>query len=130
MPRKPLHPCPGRGTRYHRCPNLVRSGLCPECQSLEDAARKAYDRQRDQTQEWRKWIHSVRWRKATKIFKNRPENVLCAECLSQGRHTPTYLVDHIIPHNGDYYLFWEESNWKGLCNPCHEAKHKGERWRK
>jgi 5-methylcytosine-specific restriction endonuclease McrA len=31
-------------------------------------------------------------------------------------------VDHIRAHNGDLRLFWDRSNWQGLCKPCHSRK--------
>jgi 5-methylcytosine-specific restriction protein A len=86
---------------------------------------KEYDRQRDQTEE-RRWYHSVRWRRASKAFL--AEHPLCNMCLAKRRDVAAYLVDHVVPHQGSYDLFWDESNWQGLCNACHEEKHKGERW--
>lgn len=34
------------------------------------------------------------------------------------------VVDHIIPHRGDFdFLFWEStSNWQPLCKSCHDEK--------
>jgi hypothetical protein len=32
------------------------------------------------------------------------------------------VVDHIIPHRGDMELFWDESNWQSMCEPCHNRK--------
>jgi len=31
------------------------------------------------------------------------------------------VVDHIIPHQGDYALFWDVSNWQGLCYRHHNS---------
>lgn len=47
---------------------------------------------------------------------------LCAECERQGRVAPATVVDHIIPHKGNYDLFWDMSNWQSLCKPCHDRK--------
>ncbi len=126
-PFKPKKPCPGKGPRYNACPNLINSGeiCCPQCLPFVKKANKEYNQLRDQTEE-RQWIHSPRWRKASRIFLD--EHPLCAECKRKGKVTAAYLVDHIIPHGGNYDLFWDESNWQSMCNPCHEEKHKGERW--
>lgn len=53
------------------------------------------------------------------------EEPLCAECLRQGRESPTEVVDHIIPlgEGGSD----TRTNKQGLCHPCHDAKSKGER---
>ncbi|MEK4520001.1 hypothetical protein NSS64_32480 [Paenibacillus sp. FSL H8-0122] len=31
-------------------------------------------------------------------------------------------MDHIIAHKGDPLLFWDRSNWQGLCGPHHSDK--------
>ena len=36
-------------------------------------------------------------------------------------------MDHIRAHNGDLRLFWDRSNWQGLCKPCHSRKTLAER---
>lgn len=32
------------------------------------------------------------------------------------------VVDHIIPHKGDYERFWDRSGWQSLCKRCHDQK--------
>lgn len=49
-------------------------------------------------------------------------NPWCVECLKTGRHKPATHVDHRTPHRGDLRLFWDRSNWDGLCHRCHSAK--------
>ena len=34
---------------------------------------------------------------------------------------PATVVDHIVPHKGDMALFWDKSNWQGLCAHCHNS---------
>ena len=126
MPMKPKHACPGKGPRYRSCPNLVAAGCCPECQKYEKAIVREYDHRRDEEQPWRQWMHSPRWRNASGMHK--AEYPLCAECERQGRVTPVAVTDHIVPHNGDYDLFWNEDNWQSLCNAHHEEKHREDRW--
>lgn len=31
------------------------------------------------------------------------------------------VVDHIIPHKKNLYLFWSVSNWQPLCRTCHNS---------
>jgi len=69
------------------------------------------------------WYHTTRWRKASRLFLRRPENVFCKICLKHGKHTVATVVDHITPHKGNYDLFWDQDGWQGLCKPCHN-KHK------
>ncbi|MDG5498959.1 HNH endonuclease signature motif containing protein [Marinobacter sp. BGYM27] len=47
---------------------------------------------------------------------------LCVNCSDNNRVAAATDVDHIKPHRGDMQLFWDRSNWQGLCHPCHSAK--------
>jgi len=42
--------------------------------------------------------------------------------LSEGRMEPATETDHILPHNGDAEMFWDRSNWQGLCHMHHSKK--------
>jgi 5-methylcytosine-specific restriction protein A len=64
--------------------------------------------------------YGARWRRARLAFLAR--HPLCATCQAEGRLVPATDVDHVVPHRGDQRLFWDESNWQGLCKPCHDAK--------
>jgi 5-methylcytosine-specific restriction protein A len=63
------------------------------------------------------------WRKAREGYLTK--HPLCVACLAK---TPPIarsatVVDHIVPHRGDYELFWDSyNNWQALCKPCHDAK--------
>lgn len=120
MPYKPKKPC-----TYPGCSKLTTGGPCSE---HKRKINRQYDKKRDEEQPWRAWIHSTRWRKASDMHK--AEHPLCAECERQGRITPVYVTHHIIPHEGDYELFWDESNWESSCQMHHEEIHKGERFRR
>ena len=61
---------------------------------------------------------SARWQRARQMFLAR--HPLCAECQRQGRVSAANTVDHIIPHQGDQTLFWDESNWQSLCKLHHD----------
>ena len=54
-----------------------------------------------------------RWRKARAAFLRK--NPLCVMCRAEGKTREAQVVDHIIPHKGDRKLFWDRSNWQGLC---------------
>jgi 5-methylcytosine-specific restriction enzyme A len=66
--------------------------------------------------------NSRSWRRAAKNFLNSPEGALCSSCKLKGKLERATEVDHIRSHNGDTKLFWDESNWQGLCKPCHSEK--------
>jgi 5-methylcytosine-specific restriction protein A len=121
MPTAPGRPCPGYGPRRGRCPNVIARGIrcCPDCIVYDKAIGKEYSQRRDQT-EPRRWIHSPRWRKSREIHLR--QYPLCVACERQGMITGATQVDHVIPHKGDYKLFWDQSNWQSICEPCHSRK--------
>lgn len=59
-----------------------------------------------------------RWRKESKAFL-----VLHPWCvnLGDGCTALATLVDHKRPHRGDRALFWDRTNWQGLCDHCHNV---------
>jgi 5-methylcytosine-specific restriction enzyme A len=64
--------------------------------------------------------YGPRWRRARAAYLAR--HPLCVRCKAVGRLAPAAVVDHVVPHRGDQRLFWDTSNWQGLCKPCHDAK--------
>ena len=107
MPFKPNVPC-----KHPGCAALVPSGtkyceahkaMHPE--EVRSAAARGYD---------------SAWRKARKEFLQ--AHPLCEECLKQGRFVKATVVDHVKAHRGDESLFWDRSNWRALCKPCHDMK--------
>lgn len=59
--------------------------------------------------------YDSKWKQARKFFLMK--HPICVIC---GR--PATEVDHIIPHKGDYKLFWNSKNWQPLCHICHSRK--------
>ena len=55
---------------------------------------------------------------------------LCAECARQGRTVAATELDHITPYRKRPELFWDKSNWQGLCRACHERKTAAEHTRR
>lgn len=64
--------------------------------------------------------YTYRWQQAARAYLARFP--LCAECGRQGKTTVAEVVDHVRPHRGDARLFWDSTNWQGLCAPCHNRK--------
>ena len=56
------------------------------------------------------------WKKKSAVFRKR--NPICANCKS----TDNLTVDHILPISKYPELFWEQSNWRTLCNMCNASK--------
>lgn len=95
------------------CPTLVSSGRCPQHQ------------QPIRAQERRRYTgtpgvnYGRRWRKARARYLG--EHPFCVQCPPSDLSLATQL-DHVIPHDGDYAKFWDETNWQGLCATHHSAK--------
>ena len=78
------------------------------------------DRQQADNRRIQNDIYDRRWRRVSKAFLR--AHPLCVACEAEGKLTPATVVDHIVPHRGDRKLFWDESNWQGLCKRCHDTK--------
>lgn len=64
-------------------------------------------------------LYGTRWRKARFAFLC--AHPWCVMCKADGKVEPATVVDHIIPHKGDERLFWDRSNWSGLCRLHHDS---------
>jgi 5-methylcytosine-specific restriction protein A len=65
--------------------------------------------------------YNRQWEKARS--RHLAKEPLCRHCLKEGKTTVATVVDHIIPHKGDEFLFWDsEGNWQSLCKWCHNKK--------
>jgi 5-methylcytosine-specific restriction enzyme A len=107
MANKPLKPCSSPG-----CSNLTRERYCEQHQHLETERRKQYEKKRGTAAQRG---YGARWRKARKWYlMNNPICVSCGDVAT--------VVDHIIPHKGNYDLFWDKNNWQSLCSSCHSRK--------
>ncbi len=109
MPIRPKKPCSWPG-----CRELTMERFCDKHKKQE---RKQQDERRGTAAQRG---YDNRWRKARERFLR--ENPLCIECLKEERLTPATVVDHIVPHKGNYELFWDESNWQPLCKYHHDVK--------
>jgi len=79
------------------------------------------------TRPWLGWYNKVRWAKRAKHqLKQHP---LCVMCMQEGMITTAKVADHVIPHRGDYMLFWF-GELQSLCSEHHSSskqqlEHKG-----
>lgn len=97
------------------CPVLVTGAA--RCAVHESARRKASDARRGTSAQRG---YGARWQRARIVYLR--ANPLCVEHQARGKLVDATVVDHIIPHRGDTDLMWDESNWQGLCKPCHDSK--------
>lgn len=64
--------------------------------------------------------YTGRWNRERGIYLQ--QHPLCVECIKQDKTVPATVVDHIIPHKGDYELMWNRDNWNPLCEMHHNQK--------
>ena len=64
--------------------------------------------------------YTAQWSRESKAYLQ--QHPWCIECARQGRATAATEVDHIVSHKGNRELFWDRSNWQGLCKRCHSIK--------
>lgn len=124
MPKAALKPC-----AHPSCKKLVHYSN-RFCEVHEKANQKAVDANRG-TAHQRGYTRT--WRDAREQYLRL--HPLCVACYKLNFITPAKEVDHIVPHKGDMKLFWDQTNWQGLCKPCHSAKTATEdggfgRWKK
>ena len=107
MAQKPLKPCKHAG-----CPDLTREGWCPKHQPQH---------RRRVSAEYHGWYNLPIWTQ-----RLRPAQLLrepfCRECARQGKRTRATVVDHIVPHRGDWALFVDAGNHQSLCKYHHDQK--------
>lgn len=77
----------------------------------------SYDKQRPNSNQRG---YGARWRAARVVFLS--AHPKCWYCEQLGRLSAATVVDHFEPHKGDQQLFWDESNWRAACAPCHNSR--------
>ena len=109
MPWAAKIPCRG-------CAKPVASGYCEACR-----AKGLGKEHRDP--EIKRLYGSARWKRRRTAFLD--EHPLCVgypEGIHGERVVAADVPDHIIPHEGDEELFFDEANWQPLCTPCNSRK--------
>ncbi len=69
----------------------------------------------------RKRGYTHEWQNARASYLAEAENALCRMHLERRLAVSATVVDHKVPHKGDYTLMWARSNWQPLCKHCHDA---------
>jgi len=107
MPERSIHQCSKPG-----CHTLTRETYCDRHrQDIPDdrgtASQRGYD---------------SKWRKFREAYLAKSEHKLCALRLDSGCTIVADCIDHIIPHNGNQRLFWDEKNMQPACVHCNSVK--------
>jgi len=92
-----------------RCPNKAEyKGRCTEHARAQERTRYNADT--------RKWYCTLAWQTLRQMVL--ADEPICMACHQEA----STEVDHIIPHRGDYTMFFNQSNLQGLCATCHGQK--------
>ncbi len=109
MPTTAPSPC-----RHKGCGRVTRLGYCEQHQ--RERQHQADERRGSAAARG----YGSRWRRVRLQYLAR--NPLCVRCGDEGRAVPATVVDHIVPHRGDFGLMWAPANYQALCVSCHNAK--------
>lgn len=109
MPSKPVRPCSNLG-----CPTLTKERFCG---SHKQKYQQSYNQNRGSAT---KRGYDAEWRRGRAAFLMK--NPLCLHCSKQGLVMASTVVDHIVPHKGNFELFWDRGNWQPLCKSHHDSK--------
>ena len=81
--------------------------------------KRAYDATRRAVKPWRAWYGSAEWR-AIKA-RQRALQPLCERHLKRGEIVAMAVVNHVVPHRGDWALF-VSGPFESLCKACHDGE--------
>jgi 5-methylcytosine-specific restriction protein A len=117
MPSRPMRTCSHPG-----CPALVKVGTryCDNHQIAHDKFRNKHDQA--VRPDYHAWYNSNRWRQSRVHFLQLHPLCECEDCRRLNRLLSATIVDHKIPHKGNYNLFWDTSNWQAMAKSCHDRK--------
>lgn len=113
MADRPLRPC-----RHAGCSELTRDGWCPKHKPRH---------QRRVSEDYHAWYTLPVWtrRLRPQQLVSEPFCRVCARVYPAGdprSRTRATVVDHIVPHRGDWSLFVDPSNLQSLCKHHHDQK--------
>lgn len=72
----------------------------------------------DHRNSWDGWYGTARWHRMR--AHQLAIHPLCAICAERGEVVPASVVDHVIPHKGDFDKF-VCGKLQSLCKPCHDG---------
>lgn len=115
MPSKSKRLC-----AHHGCKELVTGMYCDEHKPEPKKQDWRSKRGTRSDNKYRDWYSTDLWKRLrlTQLAKE----PLCRECARVDIMTPAAVVDHIIPHCGDWEGFTDTDNLQSLCKSCHDRK--------
>ena len=84
-----------------------------------DDVEQLRNKRRYQEQPWRRWYQTKEWYRLRWATLTRDE-FTCQECGKMEGDTSLLVCDHVIPHKGDYEMFFR-GELRTLCKVCHDS---------
>ena len=112
MPIRPPKMCAHPG-----CGKVTTEKYCERHRDTQKKIKAEADKNRESA--YRRG-YDKRWQRTSKQYLR--EHPFCVMCQKEGILKSATEVDHVIPHRGNIELFWDESNWQGLCHKHHSGK--------
>lgn len=84
------------------------------------ARQREHDAKRRASSPWRSWYSRPEWTKQARPAQL-SRQPYCERCLRQGLKVKATVVNHRIPHRGNWALFIDPSNHESTCKPCHDS---------
>lgn len=82
------------------------------------------DQRSKEAEAWRGLYNLAAWKAARKVQLHRQP--LCELCLKMGHTKPATVVNHRIPHKGEWTLFTDPKNHQSVCKPHHDSTIQGD----
>jgi 5-methylcytosine-specific restriction endonuclease McrA len=110
------------------CSEPTVKSPCDNC-SRSREQRRGSRQERGYTEDWLR--DAALFRKFYPFCGMRPngESPVMSKCHDEGRVTPAFQTDHVVPHRGTPALFMDRSkrvkdqpNWQSLCRECGARK--------
>ena len=112
MPNLPKHICKHMG-----CTVLTSEAYCPVHKKLYNAKFNYIEKDRPNANVRG---YTYRWQKVSRLYLKEHPICECEECQRISALKTASVVHHIIPHHGNYELFWDEDNWRAMNKICHD----------
>lgn len=100
-----------------------RLGALPPRLGAAPNSERQRSRDRDATQEWRRWYKTARWQRLRKSVLVR-DGYRCQQtgALLVGKYPApnSPVADHKMPHRGDPELFWDIDNIEAVSKEYHD----------
>ncbi|MGX1196377.1 HNH endonuclease [Parvibaculum sp. MBR-TMA-1.3b-4.2] len=80
---------------------------------------RRHDARRREANPWRNFYKRKAWQQAREA--QLAKQPLCERHLARGETVAATVVNHRIPHRGDWQLFIDPANHESACKHCHDS---------